>query len=154
MGGVKMDLKQLGEQLTLLQDCYQKVASAQSDWNEYRRKAAEYGSYMDNRPEFVSLLKALTHTAEELERIREAVSNALCGDGIIQAEIYSADGKTSRKAVIERPTAKITEPHISYAAYHALVLMLGDSIYTTAPFDIAIIDDFGKISSARIIHKN
>ena len=105
---------------------------------------------MDNRPEFVSLLKALTHTAEELERIRESVQNALCGVGIIQAEIYSADGKTSRKAVIERPTAKITEPHISYAAYHALVLMLGDSIYTTAPFDIAVIDDFGRVSDKRI----
>lgn len=154
MGGLKMDLKKLGEQLTLLQDCYQKVASAQSDWNKYRLKAAEYGSYTDNRPEFVSLLKAFTHTAEELERIREAVSNDLCGVGIIQAEIYSADGKTSRKAVIERPTAKITEPHISYAAYHALVSMLGEPLTTTAPFDIAVIDDFGKISSARIVHKN
>ena len=148
-----MNIKDVNTQLELVQDCYQKVASAQSDWNKYRRKAAEYGSYMDNRPEFVSLLKALTHTAEELERIREAVSNALCGVGIIQAEIYSADGKTSRKAVIERPTAKITEPHISYAAYHALVLMLGDSIYTTAPFDIAVIDDFGRMSDKRISKK-
>ena len=148
-----MNIKDVNTQLELVQDCYQKVASAQSDWNEYRRKAAEYGSYMDNRPEFVSLLKALTHTAEELERIREAVSNALCGVGIIQAEIYSADGKTSRKVVIERPTAKITEPHISYAAYHALVLMLGDSIYTTAPFNIAVIDDFGRMSDKRISKK-
>lgn len=148
-----MNIKDVNTQLELVQDCYQKVASAQSDWNKYRRKAAEYGSYMDNRPEFVSLLKALTHTAEELERIREAVSNALCGVGIIQAEIYSADGKTSRKVVIERPTAKITEPHISYAAYHALVLMLGDSIYTTAPFNIAVIDDFGRMSDKRISKK-
>lgn len=145
-----MNIKDVNTQLELVQDCYQKVASAQSDWNKYRRKAAEYGSYMDNRPEFVSLLKALTHTAEELERIREAVSNALCGVGIIQAEIYSADGKTSRKAVIERPTAKITEPHISYAAYHALVLMLGEPLSTTAPFNIAVIDDFGRVSDKRI----
>ena len=149
-----MDIKNISTQLELVRECYQKVASAKNFWQAYRRAAGKCGTATPELPQFVSLLTDLTRTAEELDRIRESVSNALCGVGIIQAEIYSTDGKTSRKVVIERPTAKITEPHISYAAYHALVLMLGDSIYTTAPFDIAIIDDFGKISSARIVHKN
>ena len=149
-----MEIKTLNNQLDLVQDCYEKASLAQSKWNEYRRIAGAHNDPTPDIPEFLSLLKKLAQTAEEIDRRRERVSHALCGVGIIQAEIYSADGKTSRKVVIERPTAKITEPHISYAAYHALVLMLGDSIYTTAPFDIAVIDDFGKISSARIIHKN
>ena len=145
-----MDIKNISTQLELVRECYHKVMSAKNFWQAYRRAAGECGIATPELPQFVSLLTDLTRTAEELDRKREAVSNALCGVGIIQAEIYSADGKTSRKVVIERPTAKITEPHISYAAYHALVLMLGDSIYTTAPFDIAVIDDFGRVSDKRI----
>ena len=145
-----MNIKDISTQLELVQDCYQKVASAHNFWQAYRRAAGECGTATPELPQFVSLLTDLTRTAEELDRKREAVSNALCGVGIIQAEIYSADGKTSRKAVIERPTAKIAEPHISYAAYHALVLMLGEPLTTNAPFDIAVIDDFGRVSDKRI----
>ena len=145
-----MDIKNISTQLELVRECYHKVMSAKNFWQAYRRAAGECGIATPELPQFVSLLTDLTRTAEELDRKREAVSNALCGVGIIQAEIYSADGKTSRKVVIERPTAKITEPHISYAAYHALVLMLGEPLTTTAPFDIAVIDDFGRVSDKRI----
>ena len=94
----------------------------------------------------MSLLTDLTRTAEELDRKRESAINALCGVGIVQAEICSADGKRRRKVVVSRPTDRIDEPHISHAAYHALVSMLGEPLTTTAPFDIAVIDDFGRVS--------
>lgn len=104
------------------------------------------GTATPELPQFVSLLTDLTRTADELDRKREAAINALCGVGIVQAEIRSADGKRGRKVVVSRPTDRIDEPHISRAAYHALVSMLGEPLSTTAPFDIAVIDDFGRVS--------
>ena len=145
-----MNIKDISEQLELVRECYLKVASAQNFWTAYRRAAGESGTTTTELPQFVSLLTYLTRTAEDLERKREAAINALCGVGIVQAEICSADGKRSRKVVVSRPTAKIDEPHVSRAAYHALVSMLGEPLTTTAPFDIAVIDDFGRVSDNRI----
>jgi len=137
-----------------VRECYLKVASAQNFWTAYRRAAGESGTTTTELPQFVSLLTDLTHTAEELDRKREAAINALCGVGIVQAEICSADGKRSRKVVVSRPTDKIDEPHVTRAAYHALTQMLGEGLRTTAPFDIAVIDDFGRVSENRIQTKN
>lgn len=148
-----MSIKSVNTQLGLVQDCYHKVASAQNLWNEYRRAATESGTATAEHPEFVSLMTKLSHTAEELNQRREAVTNALCGVGVLQVEICSSDGKSRRKVVVERPTAKISEPHISWAAYHALTLMLGQLIFTTAPYDIAVIDDFGRVSEHTIKSK-
>lgn len=145
-----MNIKDISTQLELVRECYLKVASAQNFWTAYRRAAGEGGTTTTELPQFVSLLTYLTRTAEELERKREAAANALCGVGIVQAEICSTDGKRSRKVVVSRPTAKIDEPHITRAAYHALTQMLGEGFRTTAPFDIAVIDDFGRVSENRI----
>ena len=145
-----MNIKDISTQLELVRECYLKVASAQNFWTAYRRDAGESGTATPELPQFVSLLTDLTRTAEELDRKREAAINALCGVEIVQAEIRSADGKRSRKVVVSRPKAKIDEPNISRAAYHALVSMLGEPLTTTAPFDIAVIDDFGRVSDKRI----
>ena len=141
-----MDIKDISTQLELVRECYHRVSSAHNFWIAYRRAAGEGGTATPELPQFVSLLTDLTRTAEELDRKREAAINALCGVGIVQAEVCSADGKRRRKVVVSRPTDRIDEPHISRAAYHALVTMLGEPLTTTAPFDIAVIDDFGRVS--------
>ena len=145
-----MNIKDISTQLELVRECYLKVASAHKLWTAYLRSAGEVGTDTKELPQFVSLFTDLARTAEELDRKREAAINALCGVGIVQAEIRSADGNRSRKVVVSRPTAKIDEPHISRAAYHALVSMLGEPLTTTAPFDIAVIDYFGRVSDKRI----
>ena len=142
-----MNIKGISTQLEFVRECYHSVSSAHNLWISYRRAAEDGGTTTPELPQFVSLLKDLARTAEKLDRKREAAINALCGVGIVQAEIRSADGKRSRKVVVSRPTDRIDEPHISRAAYHALVSMLGDSLTTTSPFDIAVIDDFGRVSS-------
>lgn len=145
-----MNIKDISTQLELVRECHNCVSSAHNFWIAYRRAAGEIGTATKELPQFVSLLTDLTRTAEELDRKREAAINALCGVGVVQSEIRSEDGKRSRKVVVSRPTAKIDEPHISRAAYHALVSMLGEPLTTTAPFDIAVIDDFGRVSDKRI----
>lgn len=149
-----MDIKTINNQLELVQACYEKVALAQADWNKYRRIAGAHNQPTPDRPEFRILGAELTHTAEELAKRREAVSNALCGVGIVQVEICSEDAKRIRRAVISRPDARIANPYISHAAYHALALMLGEPMYTTAPFDIAVTDDFGRVSNKVIRSKS
>ena len=141
-----MNINSISTQLELVRECYHKVLSAKNFWQAYRRAAGEGGVATQELPQFVPLLTDITRTAEELDRKREAAVNALCGVGIVQAEIRSADGKRSRKVVVSRPTDKIDEPHVTRAAYHALVSMLGEPLVTTAPFDIAVIDDFGRVS--------
>lgn len=141
-----MNIKDVSTQLELVRECHHRVSSAHNFWIAYRRAAGGSGTATPELPQFVSLLTDLTRTAEELDRKREAAINALCGFGIVQAEIRSADGNRGRKVVVSRPTDRIDEPHISRAAYHALVSMLGQHLTTTAPFDIAVIDDFGRVS--------
>ena len=141
-----MNIKDISTKLELVRECYNLVSSAHNFWIAYRRAAGESGTAMTELPQFVSLLTDLTRTAEELNSKREAAINALCGVGIVQAEIRSADGKRVRKVVVSRPTDMIYEPHISRAAYHALVSMLGEPLTTTSPFEIAVIDDFGRVS--------
>ena len=145
-----MNIKDVSTQLELVRECHHRVSSAHNFWIAYRRATGGGGTATPELPQFASLLTDLTRTAEELDRKREAAINALCGVGIVQAEIRSADGRRGRKVVVSRPTAKIDEPHISRAAYHALVSMLGEPLTTAAPFDIAVIDYFGRVSDKRI----
>lgn len=149
-----MNIKDISEQLELVRECYLKVASAKNFWTAYRRAAGESGTATPELPQFVTLMTDITRTAEELDRKREAATNALCGIGVIQAEVCSADGKRARKVVVSRPTEKIPEPHVTRAAYHALTQMLGEGLRTTAPFDIAVIDDFGRVSEHKIVQKD
>ena len=141
-----MDIKSISTQLELVQECYHRAMSAKNFWTAYRRAAGECGVETRELPQFVPLLTEITRTAEELDRKREAARNALYGVGILQVEVSSADGTRVRKVVVRRPTGKIDEPHVSRAAYHALTQMLGEGLRTTAPFDIAVIDDFGRVS--------
>ncbi len=141
-----MDIKNISTQLELVQECYHRAMSAKNFWTAYRRAAGECGVETRELPQFVPLLTEITRTAEELDRKREAARNALYGVGILQVEVSSADGTRVRKVVVSRPTGKIDEPHVSRAAYHALTQMLGEGLRTTAPFDIAVIDDFGRVS--------
>ncbi len=144
-----MDLQTIAKQIELVQDCYHKVAQAQSDWNAYRRTAGAHGEATPELMQFVSLMRTLTDIAEELDRRREAVQTSLYGTGILQADIVSPDGKRKRSIVIIRPTDKIHEPHISLSAYQALCTMLGNPLSTTSPFDIAVIDA-GRVTEYRI----
>ncbi len=146
--GSLMTTRSINRQLELVRDCYGKVAAAHKGWGEYRRAAGEGGVATPDLPQFLSIMTALTHTAEELDRKREAAVNALCGVGVLQVEVCSEDGK--RKVVASRPTERSPEPYISRAAHHALVQMLGEGLRTTAPFDIAVVDDFGKVCDKRI----
>lgn len=150
-----MDLKTIGTLLELVQNCYQKVLAAQTDYNSYRRMAGEHGIPTPDRHEFASLACALNDAAKELDRRRNAVQNAVYGVGILQADIVSPDGKRKRTAVVCRPTDKIHEPYVTWAAYHALCAILGGKpLTTTAPFDIAVLDDFGRVSEHRITTTN
>ena len=145
-----MNINSISTQLELVQECYHKVLSAKNFWTAYRRAAGECGVATQELPQFVPLVTEIMRTAEEINRRREAARNALYGVGILQVEVTSADGKRVRKVVVSRPTAKIDEPHVSRAAYHALTQMLGEGLRTNAPFDVAVVDDFGRVSDHRI----
>ena len=145
-----MNLQTIAKQLERVQDCFQKVAEAQTDWNAYRRTAVEHGETPPERGEFVSLMHDLAVTATELDKRKQDALKAVYGADTPQAEVLSHDGRRKRTVVFSRPTGKIAEPHISWTAFHALRGMLGYPLETTAPFDIAVIDDFGRVSEHRI----
>jgi len=145
-----MDLQTTETLLELVRESYHRVMSAQNFYNAYRRTAVENGIPTPVRPEFPALARELVETAKELDRRKEAIRNAIYGVGIIQAEIYSADGQRKRSVVVMRPTDKVREPHITWAAYHALSTMLGEPLTASTPFDIAVVDDFGRVSDHRI----
>lgn len=54
------------EQLELVRTCYDKVVSAQTLWNEYRRAAGENGVATPELA-FMPIIVALTHVAEALD---------------------------------------------------------------------------------------
>ncbi len=146
-----MDYTTMLAQLELVQECRRKVASAHNLWKAYRKDAEKNGEAAPERPEFAVLLRGLTETAEELDRRKCVVQNALYGVGIIQAEIYSADGRRKCSVVVLRPTERVPEPHIPWTVYNALQSVLGGTPLTTAtPFDIVVVDDFGRVSEHRI----
>lgn len=105
-----MTTRSINRQLELVRDCYGKVAAAHKGWGEYRRAAGDGGAATPDLPQFVPLLTALTRTAEELDRKREAAVCALCGVGALQVEVCSEDGKRKRKVVASRPTERSPEP--------------------------------------------
>ena len=80
-----------------------------------------------------------TEAARKIDAMREKLQSALAGDGLLRADIVSADGKRSRSVVLIRPDAKMRHPSVTQATYEALCRMLGDKIATTAPFDIAVV---------------
>lgn len=112
-------MNSLNEQIELVHECYLKVASAQNFYKAYRRAAGEGGTATQDRPEFVSLLTALTRTAEELTRKAEERRKRFDAVPILQAMLRFADG-TTRRVAVSKPTDAIDEPHIGEMFHMAL----------------------------------
>ena len=112
-----MNMKQ---QLELVRDCYDKVASAQKLWNDYRRAAGKSGTAMPELPQFVTLMTELTRTAEMLDRKIEERRKRFDSVPVLQALLRFADG-TTRKVAVSKPTGEIEEPFIGEMFHAALV---------------------------------
>lgn len=109
----------IGTLLELVRECYQKVASAQTDWNNYRRAAGQDGTATPELPQFVSLMTELTHTAEQLDRMAKERRKRFEAIAVLQASLRFKDGSTRRVAV-SKPTDEIDEPFIGEMFYDAL----------------------------------
>ena len=111
-----MNMKQ---QLELVRDCYDKVASAQKLWNDYRRVAGESGTATPELPQLKWLLGMFTRTAEMLDRKIEERRKRFDSVPVLQALLRFADG-TTRKVAVSKPTDEIEEPYIGEMFYTAL----------------------------------
>jgi len=129
------------EQLELVRQCYDKVASAMSDWQNYRKAAGAGGTATPEMP-FTPLLVALTHTAEDIDRRiaeRRARFDAV---PVLQAELRFRDGRTRRVAV-SKPTDEIDEPHIG-EMFHAALVKQG-VVETCEPWPVLVVDRRGRV---------
>lgn len=131
-------MKKTQTMIEAVQDCYAALLTATTKWSEYRRLAGEVGIRTEPLPEVTNAAKVCVTHAEKLAKRKEAIQKALYGTGILQANIYSADGTRSRKAVLARPDAKHVTPYLTKTAHAALVTILGDGLVTDAPFSIAV----------------
>ena len=131
-------MKKTQTMIEAVQDCYAALLTATTKWSEYRRLAGEVGIRTEPLPEVAEAANVCVAHAEKLAKRKEDIQKALYGTGILQANIYSADGTRSRKAVLARPDAKHDTPYLSKAAHAALVTILGDGLVTDAPFSIAV----------------
>lgn len=109
----------ISTQLELVRECYQRVASAQTCWNDYRRAAGRGGTATPELPQFVSLMTELTHTAEQLDRMAKERRKRFEAIAVLQATLRFKDGSTRRVAV-SKPTDEIDEPFIGEMFYDAL----------------------------------
>ena len=129
------------EQLELVRACYDKVSSAMSDWQIYRKAAGVDGTATPEMP-FAPLLVALTHTAEDIDRrIRERRAR-FDAVPVLQAELRFRDGKTRRVAV-SKPTDEIDEPHIG-EMFHAALVKQG-VVETCEPWPVLVVDRRGRV---------
>lgn len=131
------------EQLELVRACYDKVTSAMSDWQIYRKAAGVDGTATPEMP-FAPLLVALTHTAEDIDRWiaeRRARFDAV---PVLQAELRFRDGKTRRVAV-SKPTDEIDEPHIG-EMFHAALVKQG-VVETCEAWPVLVVDRRGRVVS-------
>lgn len=137
------------EQLELVRACYDKVSSAMSDWQNYRRVAGVDGTATPEMP-FAPLLVALTHTAEDIDRrIRERRAR-FDAVPVLQAELRFRDGKTRRVAV-SKPTDEIDEPHIG-EMFHAALVKQG-VVETCEPWPVLVVDRRGRVVAEIPAHK-
>lgn len=141
-----MNIERLNKMLEVVQAAYEKAGEAQTLWLEYRRLAALDNIPTDDPKPFLDAMRLATEAARKIDAMREKLQGALTGDGLLRADIVSADGKRSRSVVLIRPDAKTPHPSVTQATYDALRRMLGDVITTTAPFDIAVVGRNGRIA--------
>lgn len=141
-----MNIERVTKMLDAVQNAYAKAGEAQAHWLEYRRLAALDNIPTDDPKPFIDAMRLATEAARKIDAMREKLQSALAGDGLLRADIVSADGKRSRSVVLIRPDAKMRHPSVTQATYEALCRMLGDGIMTTSPFDIAVVGRGGRIS--------
>ena len=137
-------MNSLNEQIELVHECYLKVASAQNFYKAYRRAAGEDGTATQDRPEFVSLLTALTRTVEELTRKAEERRKRFDAVPILQAALRFRDG-TTRRVAVSKPTDAIEEPHIGEMFYAALVKQ--GVVSSLESYPVLVVDRRGRIVS-------
>ena len=129
------------EQLELVRRCYDKVASAMSDWQNYRKASGVDGTAAPEMP-FAPLLVALTHTAEDIDRRTRERRARFDAVPVLQAKLRFRDGKTRRVAV-SKPTDEIDEPHIG-EMFHAALVRQG-VVETCEPWPVLVVDRRGRV---------
>ena len=133
-----MNIERINQMMAAVQAAYEEAGKAQSHWLEYRRIAALDNIPTDDPKPFIDAMRLATETARKIDAMRKKLQSALAGDGILRAEIVSADGKRRRSVILVRPDAKNPQPYVTQSTYDALRRMLGDGLTTTASFDIAV----------------
>ena len=127
----------ISTQLELVRECYQKVALAQTDWNNYRRAAGRGGTATPELPQFVSLMTELTHTAEQLDHIAKERRRRFDAVPVLQAALRFRDG-TTRRVAVSKPTDEIDEPFVG-EMFHAALVKQG-VIGTLEDYPVLVVD--------------
>lgn len=91
-----MNIERLNKMLEVVQAAYAKAGEAQTLWLEYRRIAAQEEIPTDDPKPFLDAMRLATEAARKIDAMREKLQGALTGDGLLRADIVSADGKRSR----------------------------------------------------------
>ena len=141
-----MNIERINKMLDAVQAAYAKASEAQSHWLEYRRLSAQENLPTDDPKPFIDAMRLATEAARKIAAMRDKLQDALLGDGLLRANMLSADGKRSLSVVLIRPDAKMSHASITQSAYDALRRMLGEGITTTAPFDIVVVGRGGRIA--------
>ena len=133
-----MNIERISKMMAAVQAAYEDAGKAQAHWLEYRRLAALDEIPTDAPTPFIDAMRLATEAARKIDAMRTKVEAELFGDGMLRAEIVSADGKRRRSVILVRPDAKNPQPYVTQSTYDALRRMLGDGLTTTASFDIAV----------------
>lgn len=142
-------MKRTQDMIDAVTACYDGIVSVAEKWDSYRRMAGAKGEQTKPLPGLPEILRMCTDTIGELKKRKAAMASKVYGNGILQVDICSADGKRRLKAVLGRPNERHPNPTISRAAYNALTEILGDGLYADSAFDIEI--DDGVVTVAKMV---
>ena len=129
------------EQLETVRDAYDHAMRAQELYNAYRKVADANGTATPELP-FASILAAITHTAEDIDRRiaeRRARFDAV---PVLQALLRFKDG-TTRRVAVSKPTDEIDEPYIG-EMFHAALVRQG-VVASCEAWPVLVVDRRGRV---------
>ena len=129
------------EQLETVRDAYDHAMRAQELYNAYRKVAGANGTATPELP-FASILAAITHTAEDIDRRiaeRRARFDAV---PVLQALLRFKDG-TTRRVAVSKPTDEIDEPYIG-EMFHAALVRQG-VVASCEAWPVLVVDRRGRV---------
>ena len=129
------------EQLETVRDAYDHAMRAQGLYNAYRKTAGADGTATPELP-FASILAALTHTTEDIDRRIAERRARFDAAPVLQAQLRFRDG-TTRRVAVSKPTDEIDEPYIG-EMFHAALVKQGVAASCEA-WPVLVVDRRGRI---------